>query len=641
MARKAASNPTDDELLDAAIAESNAARVKLGSEAEPPRNQTSKQKRAALQINTALERAVMESDAPTVEIMLARGGDPNMRHSRRTGLTFASGFAILQYPLMAGKVEVATLLLNARASLHVGTSEPPYVRPQLSWLVEFGLEFRIDDDWTPETVELLLEGKADPNEEWHSTAPLFQLLMIKEKPLTRVRIARVLLEHGADPNRGCLGQFPLVAASCGGPAGEKAPLALVAMLLDARAHIDAHLPWDGVPNEKCATTATALWASSHSGRADIVQLLLDRRASCDIPVLTGVLPIHIAAEKDHAGVVALLLNAGCDTCSASISHGSKPHTPLQNAAANNSPKVVQLLLDRGVPPDGVGLPKKEAGAGQAPLTLACQYGNTECARLLIEGGAQLHQLAPLSTACACGCFGLAAHGAQTPLTVACNRGHDSTVALLVRLGAVEQSRPSARRAVRAAQEAGHTACARTVKAQLYRCALCGEHAAKSLRCQSCRETFYCCAEHQAEHWQTQHHTECADVKAATESDTWTESLHGMRILRKSLGDGGKHIDVLRGAITSVLCLDDEREAEDCEQCAPASIPAPEATSNAVDYIGATPEQPELSECVICLEDVAIADDQEALPCAHVFHGACIRDWLSRDFTYMCPMRCEI
>ena len=72
MARKAASSPTDDELLDAAIAESNAARVKLGSEAEPPRNQTSKQKRAALQINTALERAVMESDAPTVEIMLAR-----------------------------------------------------------------------------------------------------------------------------------------------------------------------------------------------------------------------------------------------------------------------------------------------------------------------------------------------------------------------------------------------------------------------------------------------------------------------------------------------------------------------------------------------------------------------------------------
>ena len=353
MARKAASSPTDDELLDAAIAESNAARVKLGSEAEPPRNQTSKQKRAALQVSTALERAVLESNAPTVEIMLARGGDPNMRHSRRTGFSsdcLASEFVILQYPLMKGNVEVATLLLNARASLHVGTSEPPYVRPQLSWLVEFGLESRIDDDWTPETVELLLEGKADPNEEWHSAAPLFQLLMIEAKPLTRVRIARVLLEHGADPNRGYLGQFPLMYASC----GEKAPLTLVAMLLDARAHIDAHLPWDGVPDEKGATTATALWASSHSGRADIVQLLLDRRASCDIPVLTGVLPIHIAAEEDHADVVALLLNAGCDTCSASISHGSKPHTPLQNAAANNSPKVVQLLLDRGVPPDGGG-----------------------------------------------------------------------------------------------------------------------------------------------------------------------------------------------------------------------------------------------------------------------------------------------
>ena len=177
-----------------------------------------------------------------------------------------------------------------------------------------------------------------------------------------------------------------------------------------------------------------------------------------------------------------------------------------------------------------------------------------------------------------------------------------------------------------------------VKAQLYRCALCGEHAAKSLRCQSCRETFYCCAEHQAEHWQAQHHTECADVKAATESDSWTESLHGARI---NASVTGEHIHVFTAAITSVLCLDDEREAEDCEQCAPASIPAPEATSNAVDSIGATPEQPELSECVICLEDVAIADDQEALPCAHVFHGACIRDWLSRDFTCMCPMRCEI
>lgn len=46
-----------------------------------------------------------------------------------------------------------------------------------------------------------------------------------------------------------------------------------------------------------------------------------------------------------------------------------------------------------------------------------------------------------------------------------------------------------------------------------------------------------------------------------------------------------------------------------------------------------------SPCVICMDDFSEGCEVGRLPCAHAFHDACIREWLSsRD---RCPMRCTV
>lgn len=45
--------------------------------------------------------------------------------------------------------------------------------------------------------------------------------------------------------------------------------------------------------------------------------------------------------------------------------------------------------------------------------------------------------------------------------------------------------------------------------------------------------------------------------------------------------------------------------------------------------------PHARECTICMELLSNPDSIIALPCAHVFHSSCIREWLSKQTT--CPM----
>ncbi|KAI1280701.1 RING finger protein 11 [Halotydeus destructor] len=40
------------------------------------------------------------------------------------------------------------------------------------------------------------------------------------------------------------------------------------------------------------------------------------------------------------------------------------------------------------------------------------------------------------------------------------------------------------------------------------------------------------------------------------------------------------------------------------------------------------------ECVICMNEFLIGDAIRVLPCIHIYHTACIDDWLMRSFT--CP-----
>lgn len=41
------------------------------------------------------------------------------------------------------------------------------------------------------------------------------------------------------------------------------------------------------------------------------------------------------------------------------------------------------------------------------------------------------------------------------------------------------------------------------------------------------------------------------------------------------------------------------------------------------------------ECAVCLEDLVVGDPIQSLPCKHIYHLACIDEWLTRSFT--CPL----
>ena len=84
-------------------------------------------------------------------------------------------------------------------------------------------------------------------------------------------------------------------------------------------------------------------------RGDIktVKLLINRDAALLAATdKDGSMPLHCAAWKGHAEVVAYLLDQG-----ASINaHNENPHwgtTPLHAAAHGNQRQVAELLLDRG------------------------------------------------------------------------------------------------------------------------------------------------------------------------------------------------------------------------------------------------------------------------------------------------------
>ncbi|KAJ9163635.1 hypothetical protein P3X46_023284 [Hevea brasiliensis] len=41
------------------------------------------------------------------------------------------------------------------------------------------------------------------------------------------------------------------------------------------------------------------------------------------------------------------------------------------------------------------------------------------------------------------------------------------------------------------------------------------------------------------------------------------------------------------------------------------------------------------QCVICLEDISIGMEATRMPCSHIYHGSCIRNWLENS--NLCPL----
>jgi len=217
-------------------------------------------------------------------------------------------------------------------------------------------------------------------------------------------------------------------------AARRNDLAAVRALLKQRANVNA-AEGDG---------ATALhWAAYH-GNVEMLSLLIGGGAKADAANDLAITPLAIAADNAHAPIVERLLELGANPNAASetgvtplmraartgnaaavrallsrnanvnAAETERKQTALMWAVSQRHPQVVKLLLDRGADvgarsgvrtltvmldqgPPGVKTAREHAhqieAGGSTALLFAASSGDVECARLLLDRGAEVNDAA--------------------------------------------------------------------------------------------------------------------------------------------------------------------------------------------------------------------------------------------------------
>jgi ankyrin repeat protein len=195
-----------------------------------------------------------------------------------------------------------------------------------------------------------------------------------------------LVRAGADPNLADRdGRVPLHAAI----ADRDLPLARMLAGLGAR-------PLGG-------SWSAALWKSFADRDLDLCRLLLGLGVSPESPDAAGRRPLEAALDADRADFLHLFLCYGADGdslyyeasrrklghhVSLLLAHGGQPRplpapfldTPLGLAIRHGDTKAVEMLLDRGTPPD------QPVAEGQSPLHLAIVLGRAKIVKELLKRG---------------------------------------------------------------------------------------------------------------------------------------------------------------------------------------------------------------------------------------------------------------
>jgi cytohesin len=479
-------SPSDDDLIDAAIALAQAEREELeasGAGASNSAGRRANTRWTRSRRATGRLESLRDSNGYTPRQLAARNGKlaeydkavvmaQQMREERKDAIFTQAHAMRLEDEAAAieanqackGPAEIGALLDGVQP--RVDEIDGQLNRPLLTAASEGHAE----------VVRELLDGGVGPNIARTSDGctPLYIAAY-----QGHAHVVRELLDSGADPNKPANGSSPLCAAAGQGHAE------VVRELLDGGADLD-----DG-----------ALSLAAQSRHVEVVQLLLERgadpnKAKADngtTPLLAaaGSWPLH-GMHDGHAcaEVARLLLARGADANEASTNGGE---TPLFMAARYNSVELAQLLLDSGADPK-----QARADNGSTPLHTAIESGHFEVAWVLLENGADVNAAR--------------SDGGATPLAFACQQGHCKVVSLLLNHGAVETacSMPSGQ-SVRKLEDVASSAEMLRLLARK-RCAICDKLCSVH-KCGRCRLVLYCSKECQRGHW-AQHSPVCTEARPA-------------------------------------------------------------------------------------------------------------------------------
>ena len=227
--------------------------------------------------------------------------------------------------------------------------------------------------------------------------------------------AIAVLDDGADPNARSSDRTTALHWAVYHDAAD-----LVKRLVDAGADVDVVNDYGASPLSEAAL----------NGNAQIVGLLLDAGADPNLPGADGQTPLMIAARGGHVDAARRLLDAGADP---NARETWRDQTAVIWAAAERQPEMIRLLLAHGADPNArskINRWERQVSAerrrmfrpwgGMTALMYAAREGCVECARALVEGGADPDLGGPRN---------------ETPLIVAINNFHFDVAAYLIDAGA--------------------------------------------------------------------------------------------------------------------------------------------------------------------------------------------------------------